>query len=53
MSNDPGRSEERSRERERRRLKATALALLHVLGYAALLTVAFYVCGFMVFMVVS
>ena len=45
--------EERRLERDRRRLRSTALTLLRVIGYAALISAAFYVCGFMVFMVVS
>lgn len=45
--------EERRRERDRRRARSTAFTLLRVLAYAALISLAFYICGFMVFMVVS
>lgn len=45
--------EDRRQERDRRRLRATALTFLRVVGYAALITVAFYICGFMIFLVVS
>lgn len=40
-------------ERDRRRARAVASTLVRVVCYAALITLAFYICGFMVFMVVS
>ncbi len=44
---------DRRRERERRELCATALALLHVVGYCLLVAVTLYLCGFMAFLVVA
>lgn len=48
-----GGREARRLERDRRRARAMASTLARVVCYAALITCAFYICGFMVFMVAS
>lgn len=43
----------RGRERERRHMREVGVTFVRVVVYAAFITLAFFACGLMIFMVVS
>ncbi len=45
--------ENRMRERGRRRVREIGLTVVRVAGYAVAITVAFYACGLMIYMVAA